>query len=227
MGIRSPLRPELGIGLGTFEVTLLELTGAYCPFANGGFRTEPYGIEAISDKRGDIIEFHSQDPIAVLSPAEAYLMTDLLRAAVTQGTARSLSRWSLDKVAAGKTGTTNGGKDAWFVGFTPDLVLGVWTGSDLPAPLGITGAGAALPLWARFLLESGRAPAFPKDMQEAWPRPEGIRTARIDPSSGLLARSGCPKRRTEIFIAGSEPQEECPLHSGGVAGWFQRILRGK
>jgi penicillin-binding protein 1B len=227
LGIRSPMRPELGISLGIFEVTLLELTGAYCAFANGGFRVEPYGIEAVLDGQGAVLEYHSPNPAAVLSPGEAYLMTDLLRAAVTDGTARSLSRWSLDKIAAGKTGTTNGGKDAWFVGYSPEIVAGVWTGSDRPAKLGITGANAALPLWARFFRNSGRTPLSKKSHPASWPQPEDIRTAIIDPASGRLARSGCPARRSEIFLAGSEPSQECPLHSGGFTGWFKKIFRGK
>ncbi|MFH2204603.1 MAG: PBP1A family penicillin-binding protein [Elusimicrobiota bacterium] len=225
LGIHSPLRPELGLALGAFEVTLLEITGAYCAFANGGFRVDPFGIETVLNFAGEVLETRSPGPAPVLSPGEAYLMTSLLRDAVVDGTARSLSRWNLDGVSAGKTGTTNDGKDAWFIGYTPYLVAGVWTGSDIPAKLGLTGASAALPLWANFIQRSRRFPVERGRDIPLWPRPEDVRTAKLDPETGLLARSGCPRQRVEIFLAGTVPDAYCPLHSGGLVGWFRKIFR--
>jgi len=224
LGIMSPLRPELGLALGAFEVSLLELTGAYCTFANGGFRVEPYGIEAVLDAEGEVVEYHAVSPRPVLSPGEAYLMTDLLREVVRTGTARALARWGLEGISAGKTGTTNAGRDAWFVGCTPRIVAGVWAGSDTPAPLGLTGSGAALPVWARFI-RSTEPPGDRETESDPWPRPESVITLRIDPASGLRARLGCPKTRTEIFLKDGAPVEECPLHAGGVSGWVQRFFR--
>ncbi len=225
LGILSPLRPELGLALGAFEVSLLELTGAYCAFANGGYRIEPYAVEIALDSDGMVLEYHSPEPRPVISAGESYLMTSLLRETVMSGTARSLARWGLRDVSAGKTGTTNDGKDAWFVGYTPWLIAGVWTGTDRPAKLGLSGAGAALPIWARFM--RGASPLAPRRVKPPggwWPRPEGVLTREVDPASGLLAKSGCLRRRTEIFLPGTAPEKGCPLHSGGLTGWFKRVF---
>ncbi|PCI40109.1 MAG: transpeptidase-transglycosylase [Elusimicrobia bacterium] len=220
LGIRSPLRPTLGLALGASEVSLLEITGAYAPFANGGYRVEPFGVEAALDTRGSVLEFHHRQPRVVLNPAEVYLMTDLLREVVRTGTARSLARWGLAQNAAGKTGTSNDGKDAWFIGYTPRIVAGVWSGSDIPTALGITGASAALPIWAKFVKTTGG----PASQGDVWPKPESVRTATIDPNSGGIASAGCRERRTEIFAAGTEPTTPCPLHSRGPWGWLKRMF---
>lgn len=226
LGITSPLRPELGIALGTFEVSLLELTGAYCAFGNGGYRVDPHGIETALDSEGHVLETRSPEPTSVLSPGQAYLMTSMLREAVLEGTAHGLSRWSLEKVSAGKTGTTNDGKDAWFIGYTPWITVGVWTGSDQPEKLGITGAGEALPLWAHFI-RSIRPLETLKNKTDSWTAPEDILRIEIDPASGLRAQSGCPYPRSELFISGTEPDAYCPVHSGGIVGWFKNIFRPK
>ena len=220
LGIHSPLRATLGLALGASEVSLLELTGAYAPFANGGYRVEPFAVEAALDSEGAVLEFHRREPHVVLNPAEVYLMTDLLREVVRTGTARSLKHWGLGSIAAGKTGTTNDGKDAWFIGFTPRIVAGVWSGSDIPKALGITGASAALPVWAKFVKATGETSA----QGEPWPRPESVISATIDPHSGGLARSGCRDRRVEIFASGTEPTTSCPLHSSGPWGWLKRKM---
>jgi len=222
MGIRSPLRPTLGLALGASEVSLLELTAAYAPFANGGFRVEPFAVEAAIDAEGGVLDFHNPEPLSVMDHADAYLMTDLLRESVRSGTARGLSRWGLETLAAGKTGTTDDGKDAWFIGYTPSILAGVWSGSDIPKALGITGASAAMPVWAAFVKATRARTPPPKT--DPWPRPESVVTAVVDPHSGLLARAGCRDRRTELFLAGTAPTQECPLHSGGPWGWLKRFF---
>lgn len=234
MGIVSPLQADLGLALGAFEVSLLELTGAYCPFANAGLRVEPYAVEAAMDSEGEMLEYHAPQPVRAISPAEAYIMTSLLREVVLTGTAKSLESWGLADVSAGKTGTTNDGKDAWFIGYTPRLAAGVWTGSDRPARLGLSGAGDAIPIWAGFMsqasgtplsppAEPGRAPgtASPRD---PWPKPEGVSVVEVDPATGLRVKSGCPQRRFEFFLSGYEPREECGLHPGGVGGWLKKLF---
>lgn len=221
LGVSAPLREELGLALGSSEVTLLDLTGAYCAFANGGSRVEPYAVEAAVGPEGELLEFHAPSAQPALTPEEAFLMTDLLRETVRSGTGQALSRWGLGG-AAGKTGTTNDGKDAWFVGFTPDLAAGVWTGSDIPGKLGLTGAKDALPVWAEFMAAASSGAALGD-----WPRPEGVLSVEVDPESGLRVKSGCPSRRTELFLAGTEPREECPLHSSGLSGWLKRVFTGR
>ncbi|HVE12909.1 MAG TPA: PBP1A family penicillin-binding protein [Elusimicrobiota bacterium] len=227
LGITSDLRPELGLALGTSEVTLLELTRAYCAFANGGSRVEPHAIEAVLDSSGEVLSYRTGSGTPAIAPAQAYVVTSLLRETAASGTAKSLRDWGLETLAAGKTGTSDDGKDAWFIGYTPRLAAGVWTGSDVPQPLGLTGAGAALPVWADFM----RAAAYP-DMPpgaeppaDPWPVPDGVTFAEIDPESGMLATLGCPRKRREVFLSGTEPKEKCPLHAGGIGGWLRGLFR--
>ena len=223
LGITSDLRADLGLALGASEVSLFELTAAYAPFAAGGMRATPHAIDAIVAPDGDVLEYRlPSQPVPALSPEEAWLMTDLLRGAVRGGTARALSRWGLDRLAAGKTGTTNDGKDAWFVGYVPGLLCGVWTGQDIPTRSNMTGASYALPIWADFV---SAAAGEARIEDEPWPRPPAIVEASIDPASGLLARAGCPARVAEYFLPGTEPTASCPLHPAGVMGWLKRVFR--
>ncbi|MBI3554240.1 MAG: PBP1A family penicillin-binding protein [Elusimicrobia bacterium] len=217
MGIKSPLESSLATVLGSSEVTLLELVAAYAPFANGGFRVSPVLVEGVFDASGDVLEFSGFSREEVLAPAQSYLITSLLQTVVGEGTAKSLPLLGFKRPAAGKTGTTNDGRDAWFVGFTPRLLAGVWVGDDQHRPLKATGARNALPLWASFMREA--AADFP---EEDFAEPAGLIKVRIDPMSGLRALAGCPQKREELFIAGTQPTQDCPLHEGGLKGWFKR-----
>ena len=219
MGIKSPLEDSLALALGTSEVTLLELTAAYAPFANGGFRVEPRLIDSVYDAQGGVLEFNRGERQSVLDPARAYLLTSLLESVVKEGTAQNLPRLGFSRPCAGKTGTTENGRDAWFVGYTPQVVTGVWVGDDRNRDLSLTGAKDALPIWARFMksVSEGPAPQFPQ--------PQGLVTVVIDPASGLRARSGCPQRQAEVFLIGTEPTAQCPLHQGGVWGWVKKWFK--
>lgn len=219
-GIASPLRGDLGLALGASEVGLLELVAAYGPFAAGGRRAAPRLVTAVVDASGDVLEEEPPRSAEVLDPAVAALVTSLLEGVVRGGTARSLAALGFGGPAAGKTGTTNDGRDAWFVGYTTSLLAGVWTGSDDNRPLRLTGSKDALPLWAAFMREAAadRPP-------EEFPRPDGLVEARICGESGMLARSGCPIKIDELFVAGTEPARECALHRGGFFGWFDRLRR--
>ncbi len=219
-GIVSPLRDDLGLALGASEVGLLELVGAYEPFAAGGRRAEPRLVLAVLDSDGGVLEQAPPVSTVVLDPAVAYLTTSLMESVVTEGTARGLAKAGFDAPAAGKTGTTNDGRDAWFVGYTPALLTGVWTGADDNRALKLTGAKDALPLWAAFMKEaSADRPGGD------FVRPDGIVETRICGDSGMRAVSGCPHKRDELFIAGTEPLRDCVLHRGGVLGWLQRLTR--
>ncbi|MDD5303296.1 MAG: transpeptidase-transglycosylase, partial [Elusimicrobia bacterium] len=121
---------------------------------------------------------------------------------------------------AGKTGTTNDGRDAWFVGYTSSLLAGVWVGDDRNRALKLTGAKDALPLWAAFMKE-----ADADRPGEPFTRPESVIEVLVCPASGMVARSGCPGKHAELFLAGTEPRSECALHRGGLVGWLQRMLR--
>jgi penicillin-binding protein 1B len=216
------------LALGAFEVTPLDLARAYAPLANGG--TRPGMLRAVRAVYGaDGRELApDEDPAAtaVISPAEAYLMTSLLRGVVRSGTASAVQSLGLHGDVAGKTGTTNEARDAWFAGYSSRLVAVVWVGFDDNQVHGLTGSHAALPIWGRFMkqaLDAYPAPAVPV--------PEGITVAKIDPTNGKLAVAGCPVVAEETFLTGTEPPP-CDEHRGigheiqkQLETWWDR-LRG-
>lgn len=220
-GIESPLRDDLGLALGASEVGLLELASAYEPFAAEGRRAPPHLVSSVLDSGGSVLEAPAPESTVALDPTVASLTTSLMQSVVKEGTARGLKALGFTAPVAGKTGTTNDGRDAWFVGFTPALLTGVWVGDDRNRALKLTGAKDALPLWAAFMKEAA-ADRPGGDFARA----EGIMEVRICPESGMIARSGCPRKRSELFIAGTEPLRECALHRGGLRGWFERLTRG-
>ena len=205
-GIKSPLQPVLSIGLGTEQVNLLELTGAYATFPNGGIHPEPYAITRIEDKNGRVVEDFSPQSEVALSAQTAYLMTDVLRAVVTSGT--GIRATELGRPAAGKTGTNQAARDLWFIGFTPDLVTGAWMGYDNFETLGknFTASTKVLPWWTAFMkkaLEGTPAHNFVV--------PPGIVFAKIDKQTGYLALPSCPKVVLAAFRKGTEPKDLCPI----------------
>jgi penicillin-binding protein 1B len=211
LGIREDLPAVLPIAIGADETTLLELTSAYQVFADGGIRETPYAIESVVDRHDHLIFHHEADEKRVASEQVAYVMTVALEGVLKYGTAASAERMGLDFPAAGKTGTTDDYKDAYFIGYTPRLVCGVWAGFDEPRSLGLPGASAALPAWISFMTKA--APAKAEDFE----RPDGIQMAVIDLDSGGLATVNCPHAAPMAFLAGSEPTRVCPVHGGG---WF-------
>jgi penicillin-binding protein 1B len=208
MGIHEDLQSYLPISIGADETTLLELTSAYQVFATEGEQAPPYAVEAVVDAKGHQIYQHEDQSNRVIRPAVAYLITGALKAVLRYGTGASSGRLGLDFPAAGKTGTTQDYKDAYFIGYTPAIVCGVWVGFDEPQSLGLTGAQAALPAWVQFMADA--APADPED----FPEPSGITMATIDPESGGLATPACPKQIPMPFLIGTAPTQMCPLHGG-------------
>jgi penicillin-binding protein 1A len=196
------LQPNLSLALGTAEVTLLDLTRAYGVFAAGGQRVEPLFITRIENVAGEPVRFPGTSGelrFPAMDPAVAYVITSMLESVVTKGTGRRALE--LGRPAAGKTGTTNEAKDAWFVGFTPDLLAGVWVGFDEGTPLGEkeTGGRAATPIWTTFM-QSALADKPVADFSI----PDGVTFVDIEPWSGLRAVSGTSSRR-EVFVTGTEP----------------------
>jgi penicillin-binding protein 1A len=185
LGITSQLTPTLALALGASGVTLSELLTAYTPFANLGERADPYLIEKVYDRKGNLMEEHRPRREKVISPQTAYIMTHILQGVVEEGTGKKARE--LGRPAAGKTGTTNELKDAWFVGYTPDLIAGVWIGYDdhnLSLGKGETGGRAACPIWLYFMQE------VLKDQPiQAFKIPSGVVLAKMDPSSGYIYRS--------------------------------------
>ena len=219
-GITSPLHDDLGLALGASEVGLLELVSAYAPFAHGGVRPTPRLVTSVVDSDGVVLEEQAPEISIALDPATAFLMNSLLESVTKEGTARNLKNLGVNFPAAGKTGTTNDGRDAWFVGYTSALLAGVWVGDDQNRSLKLTGAANALPLWAAFMKE-----ADADRPGEPFTRPESVIEVLVCPASGMAARSGCPGKHSEMFLAGSEPRGECALHRGGLIGWLQRLMR--
>ncbi len=185
LGIESQLTPTLSLALGASGVTLSELLTAYSTFAGQGAKVEPYLIERVLDRNGNLIEQHQVKRQQAISPQTAYLVTDLLQGVVQEGTGTKAKE--LGRPAAGKTGTTNELKDAWFIGYTPSVLTGVWVGYDdhtVSLGKGETGGRAACPIWVYFMKE------YMKDKpMETFQIPEGIVFARISAGSGGAARS--------------------------------------
>jgi penicillin-binding protein 1B len=219
MGIHEDLPAVLPISIGADETTLLELTSAYQVFATEGVQSAPYAVEAVVDRKDHLIYQHEEQDNRVIRPAVAYLITGALKAVLRYGTGASSGRLGLDFPAAGKTGTTQDYKDAYFIGYTPEIVCGVWVGFDEPESLGLTGAQAALPAWVQFMQDA--APDDPED----FPEPSGITMATIDPESGGLATPSCPRQVPLPFLDGTEPTQMCPLH-GGILASLPPILPG-
>lgn len=200
----------LALTLGGGEVRLLELTGAYAAFANGGFRIEPVAIHRVEDAEGHILWAPREGRQSrALDERVAYLITDILSDDwARMGTFGEGSVLQLDRPAAVKTGTTSDWRDNWTVGYTPELVVGVWTGNADNSPMrGVSGISGAAPIWHDFMLA-----ALKGKPAHSFSRPEGLVEAKICALSGLQAGPHCPHQHTELFIAGTEPQTECDWH---------------
>jgi penicillin-binding protein 1A len=233
-GIVDNMMPTLSMALGAGETTVLKLTTAYAMIVNGGKRIEPTVIDRVQDRRGDTIYRHDTRPCAacanvawtgpevpqipdqreqVVDPGSAYQMVSMLEGVVQRGTGASIA--SIGKPLAGKTGTTNDSNDTWFVGFAPDLAVGVFVGFDQPKSLGKkeTGASAAAPIFKQFMAEAlADRPAIPFRI------PPGIRLVRVDATTGQRASAGAGKVIWEAFKPGSEPNGQSVVIEGvGVA----------
>ena len=203
LGIESRLHPYPSIALGAFEVTPLELTRAYGVLAAGGYRAASHVTLGVLTPASEILERQELRREREYSAAEVYLVTSALRGAVERGTGRGLRRFGFRGAVAAKSGTTNDFRDAWFIGYTPTLVVGVWVGFDDGRSIGLPGSRAALPLFARFL----RGAVDPYARVE-FERPWGVEIVEVNRESGLRAGWGCRGER-EIFLRGTAPEETC------------------
>jgi len=206
-GIASSLKPYPSLALGAFEISPMEIAAAYSVFANSGVRVEPYAIAGVETSDGQLLE-RKETPLAQTLPADAVFLVDsLLRGAVDRGTGAGARAGGLGGVLAGKTGTTNDGRDAWFVGFSPRMLTAIWVGYDDNRGLNLSGSQAAVPIFAEF---SRSVPS--QYFAENFPVPSDIVTADIDPETGYLVTAACPQRMTEVFIASTAPRLSCPVH---------------
>lgn len=210
LGVTAPLTDDLSVALGSPAVSLLEMTSAYGAIANGGVWVRPTTVRATSDRDGTALWSAVPDRRQAVSPQAAYLVTSLLEGVIQRGTAARAKALGLTGAVAGKTGTTDGYRDAWFIGYASDAVIGVWVGFDDEQPVRLTGAQAALPIWmdvARRMFPE-QAPPFPQ--------PSGVVVRAIDPKTGQLATSQCPEQVNEVFIDGTAPDVYCEVHGGGL-----------
>jgi len=213
LGITTPIPPYPSIHIGSADVYPLEMISAYTTFATLGVRATPFGITRVEDASGHVIFQANPQRYVVLSPEEAWLMVDMMKDVVRRGTAATIWASGFHIPAGGKTGTTNDYSDVWFIGFTPDLVAGVWMGFDRPQKImsDAQGGRLAAPAWLGFMNEVYARRPDPPD----WPRPEDIIARDIDWTTGLLRNPFCPDSDviTEYFIPGTEPTRECDVHS--------------
>ena len=200
-GFSREFPPYLPIALGAGEGTLLEVTSAYTVFPNRGVRARPYFIQSVTDRQGNLLEEGRIDQVNVIRADTAFMMTSLLQGVVRRGTAESAS--SIEWPLAGKTGTVDENTDAWFIGFDPDITVGVWTGLDAKKSIGAneTGAVAALPIWMDFM----KAYVAARSEAPTFVAPENIVFLAVDRATGTVVPSHTAGSITETFIAGTQP----------------------
>jgi penicillin-binding protein 1B len=206
IGAGTPPQPFPSIALGVFEATPLEIATAYTIFPNNGRRRELRPLLRITRGAQDV-PMKEAPPTNVARPEAAYLVTNMMRSVINEGTAAAVRGSGFTFDAAGKTGTTSDLRDAWFVGFTPDLLTVVWVGLDENQALGLSGAQAALPIWTSFMMRAlaGRA-------DQAFDVPPHVNFVEIDRDTGQAVAPGCVRVIRESFMAGTEPTQVCELH---------------
>lgn len=214
-GIDTPIPSYPSVFIGAAGVYPLDLIAAYAPFTNGGMRVEPRFITRIEDQDGRLLWRPQQPPVPAIQPAISWILTDMLREVVDRGTGYNvrnpaIGNLSYEIPAAGKTGTTNDNTDVWFVGFTPDLLAGVWIGLDQPSTItaGATGGGFAVPVWARVVRKYYQDHEVP----QPWSRPPGVVTRNINTWTGLAVSDDCPYvlgSYTDYFAEDAAPEPGC------------------
>jgi penicillin-binding protein 1B len=211
VGVGTPPRAYPSITLGVFELTPIEVAQAYTLFLNGGAVRPLVAIDRI-ETGGKALRPQAVKPKPVARPDSTFLVVNMMRGVINEGTGAGIRAQGFTHDAAGKTGTTNDLRDAWFVGFTPDVLTVVWVGYDNNQPLSLSGSQAAVPIWTDFM--KAAMAGHPNQKFEA---PDDITYVEIDRETGKLATPMCEHTLNEAFVAGTEPREYCPLHSPEAA----------
>jgi penicillin-binding protein 1B len=215
LGFKSPLREVPSLALGSSEVTPLEMAGAFGVLAAQGFRADLHAVEGILDRDGHLVTHTEHGGEQVFAPEETYLVTSALEGAVERGTGRGLRAWGYSGPVAAKSGTTNDYRDAWFVGYTPQLAVAVWVGFDDGQSVGLVGSQAAMPIFARFL-NATQARSGGQDFEP----PADLEMVSVDPLTGFAADESCGGE-PEYFLPGTSPPEgEGCWGVPGVPGWI-------
>ncbi len=225
MGIKGKLTRDLTLALGTSEVTLMELVGGFCALANLGVRVDPWLVMSVRDSEGKLLEEAVPHAQEALPATTAYIVTQMLRGVLDYGTATNVRDLGFTRIAAAKTGTTSDFSDAWFVGYTPELVAGCWFGYDQRRRIGklLTGGAIAAPVWTEFMLKA-TAGLPPSD----FPVPQGIEFAKICQDSGKPYDGKCARVLEEAFVEGTQPAAaDTGLDGGDNEIYYQGELGSK
>jgi penicillin-binding protein 1B len=217
-GIGS-VRATPAIALGAYDATPLEMAGAYTVFANGGTRLSPIMVKSVRDARGKALENYQTDSKPVLDPRVAYVLTTMMEGVVNSGTGYTVRARGFLAPAAGKTGTSH---DAWFAGYTTNLLCIVWVGNDDYTDLKLSGSSTAAPVWAEFMKRAVKLPQY--SGTKNFPSPTGVVEVTLDKVTNRLATSTCPQDYTVAFIAGTEPKETCDEPFADHRGAFSKIF---
>jgi penicillin-binding protein 1B len=206
VGLNPRIRGYPSVALGAFEVTPIEIAGAYTAFANGGRRVEPHAIRTVESNDHRVLKRYDAQPQTVLSPQIAYLMTHLMEGVINQGTGAGVRARGFALPAAGKTGTS---RDGWFAGYTKDLLVIAWVGFDDGRDLNLEGARSALPIWTEFMKKAYTLYP-PRDLSAMqFTPPSGIELVRIDSATLLRGDPDCGDSFVEAFLEGTAPEESC------------------
>jgi len=217
LGIQSQLVEVPSIALGTSDVSLVEVTAAYSGLAHSGAARAPTCLDAVVAEDGHVVALQPlPDPPGVESQP-AYLVARLMEGVMSSGTGAAARTLGVEGTVAGKSGTTDDYRDAWFCGFTRERAVGVWVGFDKKGNVGLSGSAAALPIWARIVRDIQRPGGDGR-----FDRPSGIIRVPMDPTTGLLASADCPEYLEEDFIQGTEPQETCTEHAPQILDRVRR-----
>src|SRR3984885_6273681 len=208
------------VAIGTYSATPIDMAGAYTVFANGGVHLTPWMLASVRNASGDIVSDFSPDAKQVMDPRSAYLTQSLLEGAMTYGTASAVRRHGFTGPGAGKTGTSH---DAWFAGYTSNLICIIWVGNDDYTDVKLQGADAAAPIWAEFMNRATKLPQY-SDVKSFIP-PQGVTTVRIDKTTNLLTDPTCPNNSFYVaFLDGTAPQNTCSQMNENPQNFIQKIF---
>ncbi|MFZ0662450.1 MAG: transglycosylase domain-containing protein [Acidobacteriaceae bacterium] len=217
-GITS-VEPTPAMAIGAYDATPLEMAGAYTIFANNGVKTDPWMLASVRRANGDVMDDYTPKSTPVLDPRVAYLTTVLMENVINHGTGAKVRAMGFIAPAAGKTGTSH---DAWFAGFTSNLICIVWVGNDDYSDIKMQGADAAAPIWADFMKRAVALPQYSDT--KPFVAPSGVTEVQLDKVTNLLADAACPDDYTAAFLDGTQPTDTCDHVNGNQRNIFQRIF---
>jgi penicillin-binding protein 1B len=223
LGLNAKIKGYPSVALGAFEVTPIEMAGAYTAFANEGRRVEPHALLRVTSADGSVNKRYTYEPEEVLRPQLAYLMTNLMEGVINSGTGAGVRGRGFNLPAAGKTGTS---RDGWFAGYTKDFLVIAWVGYDDNRDLNLEGARSALPIWTEFMQKATQLyPPRNADSTD-FDAPDGIDFVKIDADTLERANSSCVNTFEEVFIEGTEPTRFCTLHGLKISDVLEKGVTG-